>query len=177
MRAAATVTLVAFSQRLSCKRKPRLHATEPPAAFGDATNGFVVGKTDHRDEKGSFVHACGAYFVSSNAVRSVATPYVPDSAKIRKFRTSLNPLGDGPVKTTPGETLEQVVRPQADSSRGYIAGQVIRVPLLEASGQSRVRTGSKKNLHGLISLSASVTPRRWGLPRPETSHSWREIIG
>ncbi len=177
MRAAASVTPIAFSQKLSSKGTQPPDAIEPLTAWDDATKGLVIGETDHRDEKGPFVDASGTYLTSSDAVPSVATPSAPDGAKIKKFRTTLNLLGDSLVETTPGETLEQVVRLQADRSGGYIAGQVIRVPLLEAWGQNRVRTSSKKQTNRLISLSAGVAPRGWGLLRPETPHSWKEIIG
>jgi hypothetical protein len=173
MLAAATVTPVIFSQKLSGKRNLPPDSTEPPAAFDNLKSGFVVAQTDYRDEKGSFVDASGAYLINSDAVRGVATPYVPDRETILSSRTTLNLLGDGYVETTAGETLEQLVRSQADGSGGCIAGQVIRVPLLEASGQSRVRVGWKNQMNGLISLSAGATPRRWGLLRPERHNTSR----
>jgi hypothetical protein len=172
MRAAATVKPVAFSQRLFCK------GNQPSAAFRDATNGFVVGKTDHRDEKGSFAGASGTYPIGSDAVHGVATLYVPNREEIQSFQTTLNVPGDDCLETTASETLEeQVVRPRADSSGECIAGQVNCVPLLKDSGQSRVRAGWKNHTNGLIGLPAGVPPRRWGLLRPETSPSWKEIIG
>jgi hypothetical protein len=104
-------------------------------------------RAGHIDRHGLFVDAPGGSLINSDVLPGVPMPYVPDSEFIRSFRTSLNILGDGYVEAIADETLQQIASSQADSTRGRIAGQVIRLPLLEAPGQNRVgRFGWKTSM-------------------------------
>jgi CxxC motif-containing protein (DUF1111 family) len=92
---------------------------------------------------------------------------VPEREFIRTFRTSLNILGDGYVEAIADETLEQIARLQSDRTRGRVAGQVIRVPLLEAPGQTRVGRFGWKNQHAsLTSFSADAYVNEMGITTP-----------
>jgi CxxC motif-containing protein (DUF1111 family) len=124
-------------------------------------------RAGHRDQNGSFVDAPGGSLINSAALPGVPMPYVQDRENIRTFRTALNTLGDGFVEAIADETLEEIARFQANSTRGRIQGQVIRVPLLEAHGQTRVGRFGWKNQHAsLTSFSADAYLNEMGITTP-----------
>jgi CxxC motif-containing protein (DUF1111 family) len=124
-------------------------------------------RAGHHDQSGSFVDAPGGSLINSNALPGVPMPYVPDRENIRSFRTTLNVLGDGFVEAIADETLEEIARHQNNSTRGRIQGQVIRVPLLEAPGQTRVARFGWKNQHAsLKSFSADAYVNEMGITTP-----------
>jgi CxxC motif-containing protein (DUF1111 family) len=124
-------------------------------------------RAGHRDRSGSFVDAPGGSLINSNALPGVPMPYVPDRENIRSFRTALNVLGDGFIEAIADETLEDIARFQNNSTRGRIAGQVIRVPLTEAPGQTRVaRFGWKNQQASLFSFSADAYLNEMGITTP-----------
>ena len=124
-------------------------------------------RAGHHDGHGLFVDAPGGSLINSDALPGVPMPYVPDREPIRAFRTSLNVVGDGYVEAIADETIEQIARSQADSTRGRISGQVIRVPLLEAPGQTRVARFGWKNQHAsLVSFSADAYVNEMGITTP-----------
>jgi CxxC motif-containing protein (DUF1111 family) len=75
---------------------------------------------------------------------------VPDSEKIRTTRISLNLLGDGFVEAVADQTLVDLARKQCASSHRKICGQVIRVPIVEAPGQTGVGRFGWKNQHASL---------------------------
>src|SRR5882762_8342523 len=114
-----------------------------------------------------FVDAPGGSLINSAALPGVPMPYVPEREFLRSFRTSLNILGDGYVEAIADETLEQIARTQSDRTRGRVSGQVIRVPLLEAPGQTRVGRFGWKNQHAsLTSFSADAYVNEMGITTP-----------
>jgi len=124
-------------------------------------------RAGHIDHHGIFVDAPGGSLINSAALPGVPMPYVPDREFIRSFRTSLNILGDGYVEAIADETLEQIARSQSDRTRGRVSGQVIRVPLLEAPGQTRVGRFGWKNQHAsLTSFSADAYVNEIGITTP-----------
>jgi CxxC motif-containing protein (DUF1111 family) len=124
-------------------------------------------RAGHRDQSGAFVDAPGGSLINSNALPGVPMPYVPDRENIRSFRTALNVLGDGFVEAIADETLEEIARHQNNSTRGRIQGQVIRVPLTEAPGQTRVARFGWKNQHAsLKSFSADAYVNEMGITTP-----------
>jgi CxxC motif-containing protein (DUF1111 family) len=112
-------------------------------------------RAGHTDHHGLFVDAPGGSLINSDALPGVPVPYVPDREFIRTFRTSLNILGDGYVEAIADDTLVDIARSQSDRTRGRVAGQVIRVPLLEAPGQTRVARFGWKNQHASLSSFAA----------------------
>jgi CxxC motif-containing protein (DUF1111 family) len=121
-------------------------------------------RAGHLDGRGLFVDAPGGSLINSNALPGVPMPYVPEREVVRSFRTSLNTLGDGFVEAIADDTLVQIARMQSDSSRGRISGEVIRVPLLEAPGQTRVGRFGWKNQHAsLFSFSADAYVNEMGI--------------
>ncbi len=89
---------------------------------------------------------------------------VPDSEKIRTTRLSLNLLGDGFVEAVDDTTLERIGREQCRRTHGKICGQVLRVPVLEAPGTTRVgRFGWKNQQASLLSFSGDAYLNEMGI--------------
>lgn len=132
-------------------------------------------RAGHRDAQGNFVEAPGGSLINDRAIHASLQEYVPSGETIRTFRASLSILGDGYVEAIDDETLVAIARDQPRLSGGAIAGQVIRVPLLEAPGQTRVgRFGWKNQQASLLSFSADAYLNEVGitsrlLPEENTS--------
>jgi CxxC motif-containing protein (DUF1111 family) len=81
---------------------------------------------------------------------------VPDSETIRTFRTSLGILGDGFVEAVDDSTLISISNRQCKQD-GKICGLIVRVPILEAPGETRVgRFGWKSQHASLLSFSGDA---------------------
>ena len=82
---------------------------------------------------------------------------VPDSETIRTIRTSLGTLGDGFVEAVDDSTLIDISNRQCKQDRGKICGLVVRVPILESPGETRVgRFGWKSQHASLLSFSGDA---------------------
>jgi CxxC motif-containing protein (DUF1111 family) len=80
----------------------------------------------------------------------------PDSETIRTFRTSLGILGDGFVEAVDDSTLITLSNRQCRQD-GKICGLIVRVPILESPGETRVGRFGWKNQHGsLLSFSGDA---------------------
>src|SRR5205085_10454212 len=101
-------------------------------------------------EHGSFVEAPGGSLINSAGLPGVPIPHIPDSEDIRTFRTTLGVLGDGYVEAIADETIQEIARSQSNRSQGRISGEVIRVPVLEAPGSTRVARFGWKNQHASL---------------------------
>src|SRR5215831_16290133 len=89
---------------------------------------------------------------------------VPDTEKIRTTRISLNLLGDGFVEAVADQTLVDLAREQCRTSHRRICGQVIRVPIVEAPGQTGVgRFGWKDQHASLQSFSGDAYLNEMGI--------------
>ena len=89
---------------------------------------------------------------------------VPIGETIRTFRLSLNLLGDGFVEAIADETLIELARRQCASSGGKICGQILRVPIVEAAGETRVgRFGWKNQQASLLSFSGDAYINEMGI--------------
>jgi CxxC motif-containing protein (DUF1111 family) len=81
---------------------------------------------------------------------------VPDSETIRMFRTSLGILGDGFVEAVDDSTLITLSNRQCRQD-GKICGLIVRVPILESPGETRVGRFGWKSQHGsLLSFSGDA---------------------
>jgi CxxC motif-containing protein (DUF1111 family) len=81
---------------------------------------------------------------------------VPDSETIRTFRTSLGILGDGFVEAVDDSTLITLSNKQCRQN-GKICGLIVRVPILESPGETRVgRFGWKSQHASLLSFSGDA---------------------
>jgi hypothetical protein len=82
---------------------------------------------------------------------------------VRTFRSSLNVLGDGFVEAIDDATLFAIQAAQPSTMQGT----AINVPLLEASGQTRVgRFGWKNSIASLLSFSAAAYLGEVGITSP-----------
>ena len=75
---------------------------------------------------------------------------VPESEKIRTTRISLSLLGDGFVEAVADQTFVDLAKEQCRRSRGKICGQVLRVPVVEAPGETGVGRFGWKNQHASL---------------------------
>jgi len=89
---------------------------------------------------------------------------VPESETIRTFRTSLNLLGAGFVEALDDATLVDLSRKQCKRERGRICGLILRVPILESPGATRVgRFGWKDQHASLLSFSGDAYLNEMGI--------------
>lgn len=135
----------------------------------------TVMRAGHRDGAGNFFEAPGGSLINDRAIHYSLQERVTVDEEVRAFRSSLSTLGDGYVEAIDDATLMAIAASQPRDSGGMIAGQVIRVPLLEAPGQMRVGRFGWKNQHAsLLSFSADAYLNEIGitnrlLPRENTS--------
>jgi CxxC motif-containing protein (DUF1111 family) len=125
-------------------------------------------RVGHRDRLGRFVNPsigiengqariAGRSLVNDRAICAEAQERVPDSENVRTFRMSLSLLGDGFVEAIDDKTLINIAIAQRLATGGRIAGEVIQVPVLEASGKFRVgRFGWKDQHASLLSFAADA---------------------
>ena len=89
---------------------------------------------------------------------------VPESETIRTFRTSLSLLGDGLVEAVDDATLIDISKKQCNKNRGKICGLILRVPVLESPGETRVgRFGWKNQQASLLSFSGDAYLNEMGI--------------
>ncbi|MBV9301001.1 MAG: hypothetical protein JOY62_07155 [Acidobacteriaceae bacterium] len=92
---------------------------------------------------------------------------VPTTETIRTNRIALNLLGDGFVEAIPDEALIDLARSECKSTHGRICGVAIRVPIIEAPGQSAVgRFGWKDEHASLLSFSGDAYLNEMGITNP-----------
>ncbi|MBI3876745.1 MAG: hypothetical protein HY300_12480 [Verrucomicrobia bacterium] len=137
----------------------------------------------YRDRQGNFINPPGGSLINDRAIHPALQEYVLGARRdmfsrndtVRTFRTSLTTLGDGYVEALDDNTLIEIARNQPQLSGGVITGQVIRVPVLEAPGVTRVARFGWKNQHAsLLSFSADAYLNEVGvtsrlLPEENTS--------
>jgi CxxC motif-containing protein (DUF1111 family) len=82
--------------------------------------------------------------------------HVPEAETIRTFRTSLGVLGDGFVEAVDDSTLINISNRQCKQN-GKICGLIVRVPILESPGETRVgRFGWKSQHASLLSFAGDA---------------------
>lgn len=92
---------------------------------------------------------------------------VPDTETIRTTRMALSLLGDGFVESVADQTFVDLARQQCKSSHGKICGQILRVPIVEAPGQTGVgRFGWKDQHASLLSFAADAYLNEMGITNP-----------
>jgi CxxC motif-containing protein (DUF1111 family) len=142
-------------------------------------------RVGHRDRKGRFqdpripiargtIVITGRSLVNDRAIcPNKAFPdieiqeRVPNRENIRTFRVSVNLLGDGFVEAVADQTLIDLARTQCRASRGTICGQALRVPIVEAKGQTAIgRFGWKDQHASLRSFAADAYLNEMGITNP-----------
>lgn len=132
-------------------------------------------RVGHTDGYGNFVNPtipindganviANRSLVNDRAICPQAQERTPGTETIRTFRTSLNTLGDGFVEAIDSNTLYQISLNQPYQSNGYIAGEFIQVPVLEAPGQIRGgRFGWKNQMSSLLSFASDAYLNEQGI--------------
>jgi CxxC motif-containing protein (DUF1111 family) len=129
-------------------------------------------RVGYRDRQGNFIEPPGGSLINDRAIVPELQEYVLGIRRdmfarndtVRTFRTSLTTLGDGFVEAIDDNTITEIARKQPQLSSGVIAGQVIRVPVLEAPGVTRVARFGWKNQHAsLASFSADAYLNEMGI--------------
>jgi len=106
----------------------------------------------------------GRTLINDRAICPEIQERVPQTETIRTRRLSLNTLGDGFIEAVADETLLSIRRYQCRSTHGKICGQALRVPVLEAEGQTAVgRFGWKDQHASLLSFSADAYLNEMGI--------------
>jgi CxxC motif-containing protein (DUF1111 family) len=124
-------------------------------------------RAGYRGFRGEFRDPPGGSLINDRAIHASIQELVPDDTTIRTFRISLNILGDGFVEAIADETLVAIAEKQARDTRGTVAGEVLRVPVLEAGGALRVGRFGWKNQHAsLVSFSADAYLNEMGVTSP-----------
>src|SRR5438445_9609367 len=122
---------------------------------------FTELRIGHRDENGMFVNPVvpidhGAATIQGRSIlndRSVvpeAQEHIPVTENIRALRAALNTLGDGFVEAIDDSTLLAIAARQPEISAGRIHGEAIEVPVLEATGESRIGRFAWKDQHSSL---------------------------
>jgi CxxC motif-containing protein (DUF1111 family) len=93
--------------------------------------------------------------INDRATCPEAQERVPASETVRALRASLNTLGDGFVEAIDSNTLNGIALSQPGQSFGYVVGEFIQVPVLEAAGQIRGGRFGWKNQHASLLSFAS----------------------
>jgi CxxC motif-containing protein (DUF1111 family) len=126
-----------------------------------APSQFTEMRVGHKDAEGNFVNPTilindgansitGRALVNDRAICPQAQEHVPDTENIRTLRAALNTLGDGFVEAVDDKTLLAIAENQPRLSYGFIHGEAIQVPILEAPGQTRVGRFGWKDQHGSL---------------------------
>jgi CxxC motif-containing protein (DUF1111 family) len=125
--------------------------TEKRAGFFDARTGVF---TEHP----------GGSLIQDRSFRPEEMERVdPARTNVIAIRNTISVLGDGFVEAIADSTLEAIARNQPREQRG----QVIRVPVLESPGQTRVgRFGHKTQQASLLSFSADAYLNEMGITSP-----------
>lgn len=119
----------------------------------------TVLRAGHFDGQGFIEHPGGSLIQSQAVDPSIEESVLPGN-EVRARRISLSALGDGYVESLDDRTLEGLAAGQPEGMRGT----VVRVPVLEAPGTTRVGRFGWKNQHAsLLSFSADAFLNEMGI--------------
>ncbi len=147
------------------------HST-PVSGGGSQTTERRAG---HTDSSGNFVNPTvvidngkdvitGRSLINAFAICKQAQETVPETETIQALRVSVNALGDGFVEAIDDSTLLNIAQGQRYQTGGLIHGDAVKVPILEAPGETRVGRFGWKNQHGsLLSFAADAYLNEQGI--------------
>jgi CxxC motif-containing protein (DUF1111 family) len=119
-----------------------------------------VGRTD---AFGNFVDRPGGSLINDRAIHPDIQERVAGEDTVRATRSALTLLGLGFVEAISDTTLTNIQTSQSSTVRGTI----VNVPLLEASGQTRIgRFGWKDQHASLVSFAADAYLNEMGITSP-----------
>src|SRR6202011_4830617 len=106
----------------------------------------------------------GRTLINDRAICPEVQEHVPATETIRTRRLAVNTLGDGFVEAVPDDTLLSISKDQCRSTHGKICGQALRVPVLEAAGETAIgRFGWKDQHASLLSFSGDAYLNEMGI--------------
>jgi CxxC motif-containing protein (DUF1111 family) len=106
----------------------------------------------------------GRTLINDRAICPEVQEHVPEIDTIQARRLSLNTLGDGFVEAVSDDTLLEISKDQCRSTHSKICGQALRVPVVEADGQTAVgRFGWKDQHASLLSFSGDAYLNEMGI--------------
>ncbi|HEV2846065.1 MAG TPA: di-heme oxidoredictase family protein, partial [Thermoanaerobaculia bacterium] len=137
-----------------------------------ATSQITELRVGRLDASGNFVNRPGGSLINDRAIDARIQERVAGEDTVIDERASLNIMGDGYVEAIADATFTSI---QAAQPAG-MKGQIIRVPVLEAPGVTRIgRFGWKNQQASLLSFSADAYLNEMGItsplqPNENTSH-------
>jgi CxxC motif-containing protein (DUF1111 family) len=106
----------------------------------------------------------GRTLINDRAICPEVQEHVPAGETIRTRRLAVNTLGDGFIEAVSDDTLLIISKDQCRSTHGKICGQALRVPVVEAIGQTAVgRFGWKDQHASLLSFSGDAYLNEMGI--------------
>jgi CxxC motif-containing protein (DUF1111 family) len=106
----------------------------------------------------------GRTLINDRAICPEIQEHVPDTETIQTRRLAVNTLGDGFIEAVADDTLLSIGKDQCRSTHGKICGQALRVPVVEAVGQTAVgRFGWKDQHASLLSFSGDAYLNEMGI--------------
>lgn len=99
-----------------------------------------------------------------NAPNTDVQEHVPDTETIRAAHISLSMLGDGYVEAVSDATLLAISQTQCSRDNGRICGEALRVPIVEAPGQTGIgRFGWKDQQSSVLSFAGDAYLNEMGI--------------
>jgi CxxC motif-containing protein (DUF1111 family) len=111
----------------------------------------------------TFTDRPGGSLINDRAINAAIQERAAGADNVATFRTSLNTLGDGFIEALPDSEFTRLQGLQPSSLRG----QIIRVPVTEAPGTTRIARFGWKNQHAsLLSFAADAYLNEMGITSP-----------
>ena len=132
----------------------------PVSGAGSQVTELRVGRAD---PSGNFVDHPGGSLINDRAIDPSLQEQAGRDDNVVAFRSSLGTLGDGFVEAIPDDAFTRIQAGQPPNMKGTI----IRVPLSEAPGQTRIARFGWKNQHAsLLSFAADAYLNEMGITSP-----------
>ncbi|HEX4494145.1 MAG TPA: di-heme oxidoredictase family protein [Thermoanaerobaculia bacterium] len=115
------------------------------------------------DAAGNFIEPAGGSLINDRAIDPSIQEHASPQDNVVAFRSSLGILGDGYVEVLPDGVFSQIQAAQPMSMKGVI----VRVPVLESPGVTRIgRFGWKDQHASLVSFAADAYLNEIGITSP-----------
>ncbi|MFL6261729.1 MAG: di-heme oxidoredictase family protein [Thermoanaerobaculia bacterium] len=115
------------------------------------------------DGFGNFTNPPGGSLINDRAINAAIQERLTTASNTVDIRSSLNILGDGFVEAIADATFTNIQNAQPSGMKG----QIIRVPVSEAPGQTRIaRFGWKNQNASLLSFAADAYVNEMGITSP-----------
>jgi CxxC motif-containing protein (DUF1111 family) len=143
----------------SCAECHTTPVTGGSSQVGELRAGHYNGKQFSDPPGGSLIH--------DRALDAVIQESLSGAYEVRAFRPTPSLLGAGFIEAIHSETLADMAANQSSLSGGRIAGQLIKVPVLEADNALHAGRFGWKNQHAsLVSFAADAYLNEMGITSP-----------